>query len=100
MHRCLTEPSESGSNSGATDCQCAASDFDGDQAHETDLELFLPLSMDWTNLAQETTSRYTSSVEIEPIADEVSNQQAVLSKALLAAALTSNSQPAGTHLTT
>ena len=67
VHRCLTEPGDGGD----PDCQCSASDFDGDTAHEADLELFLPLSIDWTNLAQNTLSRYQTRVDIEPIANEV-----------------------------
>ena len=69
VHRCLTEPGATG----GPDCQCSASDFDGDAAHETDIELFLPLSIDWTNLAQNTLSRYQTRVDMLPVVNEATS---------------------------
>ena len=69
VHRCLTEPGATG----GPDCQCSASDFDGDAAHDTDIELFLPLSIDWTNLAQSTLSRYHTRIDMQPVANEATS---------------------------
>ena len=36
------------------ECECHAQDFHGDEDHEDDLELFIPLSIAWANLAPST----------------------------------------------
>lgn len=38
------------------DCVCRASDFHGDAAYDVDLEVFLPLSVTWQNLAPRTSA--------------------------------------------
>lgn len=58
------------------ECECRAADFHGDLAYEADLELFVPLSILWHNLAPATSAygggkdRYTATLDVEPIVNE------------------------------
>ena len=53
------------------ECSCPASDFHGNEEHDSDIELFLPLSIIATrNLAPRTYSKYTVSLSVDIIPDE------------------------------
>lgn len=58
------------------DCICRADDFHGAADYDNDLELFLPLSITWQNLAPLTSTYgggddlYTASIEMEEIVNE------------------------------
>ena len=62
MARCLA----------AGDCVCHAHDFHGDESHEADLEIFLPLSIAWTNQAP-TDSGWSVEITQAPVQNEAWN---------------------------
>jgi len=59
-------------------CVCEASNFHGKKEHDEDLEIFIPLSILWNNLAPSTsafggaTERYETEIDIEEIVNESS----------------------------
>ena len=58
------------------ECVCRAHDFHGDESHDSDLEVFVPLSITWTNLAPRTsrfggsTPQYTTHIDMSEVVDE------------------------------
>lgn len=58
------------------ECECRAHDFHGDASHDEDLELFIPLSIDWQNRAPATSAfggaedLYTVQMSLPVILDE------------------------------
>ncbi len=66
IHRCIS----------TGECLCQAHDFHGVAEYDADLELFVPLSILWQNLAPRTSAynggadRYTTSIDIPEIANE------------------------------
>jgi hypothetical protein len=57
LHRCLT-----GAGGTPQDCECEAHHFHGDPQHADDLELFIPLSVTWNNMARKTVDRWVASL--------------------------------------
>ncbi|MEE2959290.1 MAG: hypothetical protein VYA34_00990 [Myxococcota bacterium] len=67
VHRCLA----------SGECKCEAHNFHGESAYDNDLEIFLPLSVTWSNLAPRTstrglnpTSQFTASIAMSEIQNE------------------------------
>jgi hypothetical protein len=60
----------------AGECRCRAADFHGLESHDPALEVFVPLSIVWSNLAPRTsafgagTDKYTTRIEIPEITNE------------------------------
>eukprot|EP01079_Euglenida_sp_SAG-EU17-18_P002930 gene2930-3508_t len=57
IHRCVADG----------DCECRAHDFHGNEAHEGDLEIFVPLSVLRANIAPRTADRYSLSVDMPEV---------------------------------